>query len=441
MNKRQKKYLENFQQMIAFETISVSGDNDVKKFRQFHKLLKELFPNVFKNCLIEDFDGSLLITWKGLSSDNPCLFMNHQDVVEANGDWKYPPFSATVKDGILYGRGTLDTKGGLFAMLQAADDLISEGFVPAHDIYFESACDEETGGKGARNIAEILKERNIRFSYLIDEGGMIVDEPMKGVHGKYAMIGLAERNGVNLKFVAKSNGGHASTPGQDTPLVRLGKMMAYFDDHQVFDVKVNDIIVEMLKRLSLSMDGALAFLYKNAALFRPILKIAMPKVSPVAKAMTQTTIAFTMAKGSEQVNVLPQSAYVMGDMRVSHHQGTKSSIAAAKEVAKKFDVEVEVLSKGLESNVADFACEGFKLAEKAVEYAYGNEVKTAPYIMNQCSDARSMAIVCDNCLRFSPLSISNEQMKTIHGLNENVGVDCLDKAVDFYIYMMKDGNV
>ncbi len=433
-----EKYLNNFTQMIATETIS-SRDKDLE-FPEFQKVCKKIFPNLFKEAELELFHGSMLLKWKGKSDKKPVLFMNHHDVVEATGDWKYPPFSATVADGKVWGRGCLDTKGGLFGMFQAADDLISEGFVPENDIYFESACNEESSGKGAREIAGVLKERGIHFEYLVDEGGMIVDGPMAGVTGKYAMIGLGERGNSKIKFTAKSNGGHASTPGKNTPLVRLGKMMAYFEDHQVFDVEINDVIVEMLKALSKGVKGPLGFVYKHADFFRPLLKIAMPASSATAKAMTQTTLAFTMAQGSGQPNVLPETATLTGDMRLSHHQGFEASLKAVKEVAAKFDVEVSVIHGDVDSGLAKLDSYGFELAKKAVEYSYPGTI-CAPYIMNQGSDAKSMAIVCDNCLRFSPLSITNEQLGGIHGLNECVDIDNLEKDVMFYKFMMKDGNI
>lgn len=435
MNKRIKNYTDKLSQMIKYETIW-SEDTYKKKFKGFQELLKELFPNVFTKCDVEVFDGSLLIKWKGKSDKDPILFMNHQDVVPAEGDWKYPPFSATVEDGVMWGRGTLDTKSGLFAMLQAAEELIEKGFVPKQDIYFESACNEEIDGRGCDQISKVLLERGIRFKYTLDEGGMIVSEPIAGAKAKYAMIGCAERGRAEVRFIAKSNGGHASTPGKDTPLVRLGKMMAYIDNHNIFEVEVADTIVEMLVRLSTSMSGAKAFIFKNAKTFKPLLNKIMSSI-PTTRGMVQTTIAFTMAKGSEASNVLPQSATLIADMRTSIHEGYKHSIEAVKKVAAKYNVDVEVDIEPVESNVADYNGEGFKTAEAAIEKVYKGEVKVAPYYMNQCSDSRFISRVSDNCLRFTPFIITHEQMSSIHGLNENIDIDNLDKSVDFYKYMMK----
>ena len=142
-----EKYAAALSAMIRKETVSEVGNEDRTKFREFHALLKELFPHIFAAAKFEDMDGSFLMRWKGKdSSALPVLFMNHHDTVEANGDWNCDPFGGEIRDGKLWGRGTLDTKGGLWAMLQAADELAGEGFVPETDIYFESACNEETDG-------------------------------------------------------------------------------------------------------------------------------------------------------------------------------------------------------------------------------------------------------------------------------------------------------
>lgn len=438
MNKRTKLYASKLQSLIQYETVSNIDYVDVKKFKGFHSLLKKNFPNVFKKCKIEEFNGSLLIKWPGKKKDNPRMFMNHHDVVPAEGEWKFPPFSAEIKNGKMWGRGTLDTKGGLFSMLQAADELIESGFVPNQDIYFESACTEETTGKGCETIVNELIKRKIKFDFVLDEGGAITYEPLGGVKATYAMIGLGERGRAALKFIAKSNGGHASTPEKDTPLVRLGKMMAYMEAHNIFEVKVNDIVVEMLKRFSDNVDGGVKYLYKYANIAKPILKLAMPLISPQAKAMVQTTLAFTMASGSNASNVLPDEAYVIGDMRISHHEGFENAFRKVKEVANKFAIDVEVFDVPEESNLAMIDSHGFSLMEDAINTVFKKDnVYVAPYIMNQCSDARYMAKVCDTCLRFMPFIISKEQMESIHGIDENLDIDNLEKAVDFYKYMME----
>lgn len=169
------EYAERLSRLIQIETVSQTGQTDLDKFYRFHEALKREFPYITDACEWEEFKGSLLLRWKGTdSTKSPVLLMNHHDVVEANGSWKYPPFSGQIAEGKVWGRGSLDTKGGLWAMLQAADELISEGFVPKEDIYFESACTEEIDGSGADYFSKLLQSRGLHFRFVLDEGGMIV---------------------------------------------------------------------------------------------------------------------------------------------------------------------------------------------------------------------------------------------------------------------------
>lgn len=437
---RNQEYASRLSRMIQAETISAHGQNDLSKFYKFHDLLRAEFPSLFSVCDFEDFDGNILLRWTGKdSSILPILFMNHHDVVEASGNWTYPPFSGQIADGRVWGRGTLDTKGGLWGMLQAGDELAREGFIPPRDIYFMSTCCEETTGAGANKISEILLGRGIRFAMVLDEGGMIVDKPMSGVSGRYAMVGVGEKGYADLKFIARSSGGHASTPGKNTPLVRLGKFMAEAEKKKVFKVKMSPTVRATLASLSTGMTGPLKFILGHPKFFSPLLCRVMPSISPVAGAMLKTTLAFTMAQGSDGANVLPQEAYVVGNMRYSHHEGGSGSIESITALAKKYDIETVVLRPGFDSPLSSHESSAFKLVSEAVGASYEG-VKVAPYIMNAASDSRFMSRVCDNCLRFAPFSIDSKQLSSVHGIDENIDVETLAPAVDFYRYVMMNSE-
>lgn len=430
-------YAAKLSRLIQAETISQDHQNDKTVFYQFHNLLRDMFPTLFQVCRYEDFDGSFLLHWKGADSSAPILLMNHHDVVEAPGDWKYAPFAGTVAEGKLWGRGALDTKGGLWAMLQAAEELASKGFVPRHDTYFLSTCDEEKGGSGANRISTVLLERGLRFSMVLDEGGMILHEPISGAKGTFAMVGLGEKGCADLKFIARSSGGHASTPGKNTPLVRLGKFMAAAEKQPLFPSQISPTIHAMFACLSTSMSGPMKFILGHSRLFGPLLVKVMPAVSNAAGAMLKTTLAFTMASGSQGANVLPQEAWVIGNMRYSHHQGSRASIDAVTALADKFGLETVVLEPGFDSPLSDHHSEAFQLVERAVDTVFPG-VKTSPYVMTGASDSRYLSRVCDNCLRFTPFLIDNTQLDSIHGINENIDLSALAPAVDFYRYILTE---
>lgn len=438
MNERTSKYTKDLAQMIKKETISSFYESDKSKYKDFQNLLKELFPNLFSVVKEETFDQSLLLTWEGKDKNlEPIMFMNHQDVVEAAGEWEHEPFAGEIADEKLWGRGTLDTKGGLCCMLEAADELAKEGFVPERTIYFESSCNEETDGTGAKTIADVLKSRGVNLYMILDEGGMIMYDPIGGADGTFAMVGLGEKATIEMKFIAKSNGGHASTPPRNTPLVRLGKFMGVCDTGVIFPKEINPVIEAMFKKMAPYMSGSKSRALNNPKAYEPIIKLVMPSMSATATALLRTTIAFTMASGSEGTNVLPQEAYVVGNMRASHHQGKQGSIEAVTKLAKRFDLEVEFIDEGQESRLSDPKAEAFKNIEEAVANVFEN-VEVVPYIMTGASDCRFFSDICDNCYRFVPFLIDEQQLESIHGLNENVNISCLTPAVDFYKYLMKN---
>lgn len=432
------KYAEKLSKLIKYETISSRKEKNLEKFLGFHEILREEFPNFFKATELEVVDGSLLFKWKGTDSSlEPVMLMNHHDVVEASGKWTYEPFSGEIADGRVWGRGTLDTKGGLCMMLQAADELASEGFTPKRDTYFVSTCTEEVGGEGGNAISQMLKDRGLHFYMVLDEGGMVLYDPIGGADGVFAMIGVGEKGYLDLKFTAKSNGGHASAPGKNTPLARIAKFICEAEKAQCFQVEMSDTVAEMLSRFAPTMSGVMKTACSNVKAFKPLLQKVMPMISPSAAALLRTTLAFTQAKGSDGSNVIPQEAFVVGNMRYSHHQGRDASIKAITELAKKYDIETEILDDGGESKITDFNSEQFKFIEKAVNTVLPKYMPV-PYIMNGASDSRYFNRVCDHCLRFVPFNIDAQQYGSVHGIDENVFVDILPEAVDFYRYVIKE---
>lgn len=436
-NTRNDKYAAELAELIRAETVSETGRKNEAKFNAFHEKMFNMFPSLFASAETENFDGSLLIRWRGKSDKEPLLLMSHHDVVEAQGEWTHPPFAGEIADGRLWGRGTVDTKCSLWAMLRAADELAAEGFVPERDVYFESACNEETDGSGADAITKALSDRGIKFFMTLDEGGMMMYDPIGGADGVFAMVGVGEKGCADLKFIARSDGGHASTPGKNTPLVRLGKFMAAAERSKIFDVKLPPVVAEMLRRMAPYMKEPLRSVFKNADKLKPLLCKAMPLVSATAGAMLKTTLAFTMSGGSEGANVLPMEAYVVGNMRFSHHQGGRDSIEKITRLAKKFGVETQVLDAGFESPVSDYKSDAFKLVERAVAEVFPGAVPV-PYIMTGASDSRYFSRVCDNCIRFAPFTIDEQQLDSIHAADENIGLDTLAPAVDFYKYIIKE---
>ena len=265
---------------------------------------------------------------------------------------------------------------------------------------------------------------------------MILEEPIGGVKGTYGMVGVLEKGSGNVKFVAKSNGGHASAPTKNTPLVRLGKFMVDVEKNDPFKKIMNPTVTEMFRRITPNMNFGMKLIFSNLWLFKGLLIKLLPSISAPAGAMLKTTLAFTTAKGADGLNVLPQEAYVTGNMRFIPHQDEKESIELITKIAKKYDIEAEVMGSASSCPVVSYQSKAFHLVEEVASKVYPN-VGICPYVMTGGTDAKFYRDLTDNCLRFAPLYIDSQQYGSIHGLNENISQGALPLGVDFYKEMIK----
>ena len=428
---REQEYAEKLSRMIKCETVSDRNKPFREEFYKFHALLEELFPLVHKNLEKTEIDGNLLFYWKGKSSERPIVLMSHQDVVPAEGEWIHEAFSGDIADGKVWGRGAADTKGSLMAFFQAVEELLKDGFVPEQDVYLSSSCTEEFGGDGCPKLVAELKRRGVKPYLVCDEGGAIIEEPIGGIKGNFAMVGVFEKGQGNLKFTARSGGGHSSAPPKKSPIVRLAAFEQELEKKNYFKRKLLPEVKAMFSELAPYAGFGLRYVMGNLWLFGPLVKLALPAVSPQAAAMLRTTVAFTMQSGSDACNVLPQEASVCANMRYIPHQGKDESIEIIKGVADKYDLETEVLDAHNYTQPLDINGDAWKLIIDTIEKSFPG-LPVSPYVVTGGTDSRFYQEICSSCVRFAPVIYGPEQMKGMHGLNENIEINCLPGAVDFY---------
>jgi len=428
---RAQEHARKLSRMIQYETVSRSDDLQREKFLGFHKVLEELFPLVHEKLEKTEIEGNLLYYWKGEKHDKPIVLMSHQDVVPAEGKWEHEPFSGDIADGKVWGRGTADTKASVMAFFQACEELLAQGYTPKQDVYLASSCTEEVGGPGATMLVNELTRRGVKPYMVCDEGGAIIQNPIGGVNGNYAMVGVFEKGKADVKFTARSQGGHASAPPRNSPIARLSAFANSVEKQSPFRKKIIPEVAAMFAALAPYATFPMKLLFGNLWLFGPVLKIAMPFVSGQAAAMLQTTCAFTMQKGSDACNVLPQEANLWANMRFIPHQGMEESLRLIEERAQKYGLEMEVEECGDFTPPVDIHGAPWQQVMAAIEQTFPG-LPASPYVMTGATDCTFWQGICDNCIRFAPVIYGPEQMKGMHGLNENISVSCLPGAVDFY---------
>ena len=170
--------------LVQCRTVSFNDHSmeDDAEFEKLIALLPDLYPRVFDICSVDRLpDRGLLFRWPGKGHGDPAVLMAHYDVVPVNEEnWEKPPFEAVIEDGVMWGRGTLDTKGTFNGILSAANHLIGKGFRPENDIYFAFSGGEEVNGQGAVNIVKWFQTHEIHPALVVDEGGAVVENVFPG---------------------------------------------------------------------------------------------------------------------------------------------------------------------------------------------------------------------------------------------------------------------
>jgi len=428
------KAIRHLQQLIRCKTVSYRDKSleDDAEFEKLYALLPELFPNVHRVCeCVRPGERSLIFVWKGKSSDKPGVLMAHYDVVPVRQEeWDKPAFEALIENSELWGRGTLDTKGTFLGVLEAADNLIAEGFIPANDLYLCFAGDEEISGSGAPRNVDWLEQRGIRPEFILDEGGAVVTNVFPGCKVPCAVVGIAEKGPMDVKLTVKTKGGHASTPPAQSAIGILSKAVARVEASP-FPYTLTEPALKMFDTLARRSTFLYRVIFANLWCFSPVLNLICKKGGGELNALVRTTVAFTQARGSDASNVLPNEAWMVANLRIIPGQTPETTIQTLRQKINDDRVDVSMIYGNPPSIVSRTGDEPWQRLVDAVGANWTDAV-VSPYLMLACSDSRHYGRISDHVYRFSAMALSKEERGMIHGRNERIPLETLVRTVAFY---------
>ncbi len=432
--------VESLRQLVMCKTVSYrdAALEDEAEFERLLALLPQLFPRVHATCSLTRLpDRGLLYRFVGREAGDPAVLMAHYDVVPAEEEnWEKPPFGGVLEDGVLWGRGTLDTKVTMNAVLSSAEHLIERGFVPQHDIYFAFSGCEEISGAGAQHIVEYFREKGITPALVLDEGGAVVADVFPGVKEPCGLIGIAEKGMMDLEYAIKSNGGHASAPKPHTPVGELSAAAVAVENHP-FPRHMTKPVAEMFDTLGRHSTFLYRMIFANLWCFSPLLDVICRKSGGELNALMRTTVAFTQMQGSTAANVIPPSASMVSNIRLNPEDSVKSAEAYLRRRIKNDRISLRPLLRIEPSRISRTDVPGWHKITAAVRGTWRGAL-VAPYLMMQCSDSRHYGVISDRVYRFSAMDLTAEERRTIHGNNERIRVETVGRSVEFYVRLMKD---
>ncbi|MBT6176662.1 MAG: M20/M25/M40 family metallo-hydrolase [Deltaproteobacteria bacterium] len=430
-------------QAIKFETVStMQGPLDPKAFTAFHQYLEQTYPLVHQamsRSVVADY--SLLYRWPGKDlSRPPAMFLAHQDVVPVDEatlrDWKHPPFSGVISENSIWGRGTMDFKFGLIALFEAAEHLLQQGFVPEQTLYFGFSHDEEVLGKGAPAMVKALQDQGIKLDWLLDEGLVITHQMFPGLDKPLALVGLAEKGFLSVEIEAAHPGGHSSMPPAQTAAGIIARAVVALEDNPM-PQRLTGPVEMMIHRVGEYMPWYKKAVFQNLAITGSLVLGKLGQKSNT-NALTRTTTAVTMLKGSPQDNVLPNRAKAVINFRILPGDTVESVLVHVKETIADERVSVKPYSESRGENPSPTSCadcKAFTRIEDSIKKIYPDAM-VAPSILVGATDSRHFSTLSDKIYRFSPQEIWPEDMSGFHGINEKTGVEAFGRAVAFYMAMM-----
>lgn len=427
---------------VRFRTVSYQDREqiDYGEFKRFEAFLRATYPRVFTQLQVETVNEySLLIRWPGSEPGlAPVLFTAHMDVVPVEpgteSDWKHPPFAGVVADERIYGRGTLDDKQGVLSILEAAESLLAEGFVPPRTLVFAFGHDEEISGRdGAGKIAERLEELGLHFAWMVDEGGFLVSDypllPDKSV----AIVNVAEKGYFTLTLVASGEGGHSSMPPNVSTIGRLSAALARIESNP-FPTRLVPPVKVMLETLAPHVEQPTRFVFDNLWLTGGLVADTMSE-DPLTNSFVRTTTALTMFNAGVKENVVPQRAEAKVNFRLLPGDTPETVSRRITEIVDDPEIQISHDEWDQLPGISDYEGSGFAVIAEAVTNVFPQAV-VVPSLMIATTDTRHYIGLTDNQYRFQGMLVETSQARSIHGTNEYIEAQSYEKSIEVARQMM-----
>jgi len=442
-----EKAVERFAKSITFKTISyqIPWEFRGSEFTDFHAYLAASFPAAhaaMQREVVSDY--SLLYTWPG--SDPalaPIVLLAHMDVVPVDAGsaeaWTHPPFDGVVADGRVWGRGALDDKSSVMAILETTEALLAAGWAPKRTIYYCFGHDEELGGaNGAKVMAGLLAERGIKAWFSLDEGSGIVEGVLPGLEVPAALIATGEKGYVSLELKVMGEGGHSSQPPPQTSLGILAAAITKLEA-EPFPARLSGPLAAMFDTMGREMSLPLKAVLANQWLFKPLL-ISQLAASPTTNAALRTTTAATIMEAGTKENVLPIQSRAVVNFRILPGDTVEDVLEHTKRVVSDDRVEIAILPDSdvtPPSPLSDPASDSYQLIAQSVRNVHPH-IPVGPGMTLGGTDSKHFYGVAENCYRFQPFLFGPEGLAAIHGTDEHLYIDRYLDGIQLYAEILRN---
>ncbi|XP_008062202.1 N-fatty-acyl-amino acid synthase/hydrolase PM20D1 [Carlito syrichta] len=433
---------------IQIPTVSFSPEeSNTTALAEFGKYIRKVFPMVFSTSFIQHEvvgEYSHLFTVRGLDpSLQPYMLMAHFDVVPAHEEgWEVPPFSGLERDGFIYGRGTLDNKNSVMALLQALELLLIRKYVPRRSFFIVLGHDEEVSGtNGAQKISALLQARGIQLAFVVDEGSFVLDGFIPSLKKPFAMISVSEKGAIDLMLQVNMTPGHSSTPPKETSIGILAAAVSRLEQTPMPNMFGSGPLKMTMQQLADEFPFPTNIILNNLWLFRPLVSRLMER-NYITNALVRTTTALTMFNAGVKVNVIPPVAQATVNFRIHPSQTVQEVLELTKNIVADDRVQFHVLDAFNPLPVSSFDDQalGYQLLRQTIQSIFPEVNTVVPGICIANTDSRHFTNLTTDIYRFNPVILLPVDFKSIHGINEKISVQAFQTQVKFIFELIQNAD-
>jgi len=376
--------------------------------------------------------GNIIARLKGNGSKKPMIIMGHLDTVKVDASkWTFPPFSATLNGGYIYGRGTLDDKDNLTASMMTMV-LLKRMHVPLdRDVIFIAEAGEEAGT--AFGIQYLVNEHwsEIEAEICLAEGGLI---SRRNGEVRYALIQTAEKLPQGVRLISHGPAGHGSRPLRNNAVVHLSRAvekiamwdppMRFNDTTRYYFEKIGTVSTpEEAKRYNGLFDPAKA----------PAIREYLAENEPGHYSMLHTSISPNMISAGYQVNVIPSQAEATLDVRALPDENMPAFLDMMRKVINdpQVDVVADDRNRRPPAPPSRIDSEAFHVIEAANKKVYN--VITIPQMSTGATDMAMLRAKGVQCYGIGPMVDEEDAPKGFgaHSDQERLLEIALYKFIEF----------
>jgi acetylornithine deacetylase/succinyl-diaminopimelate desuccinylase-like protein len=368
------------------------------------------------------------------------MLLSHTDVVGVDrAKWSVDPFGGIIKDGYLYGRGTLDAKGLAVAELAVLVALKRAGVKLDRDVVFVAEGDEEEGGEAGIEFVLRRHWEKAAAAFAINEGGRVVE---KDGHVHLVEVQASEKVPVNLELIATGPAGHGSVPRQDNAVLKLAAAVAKIGAYET-PVKMNTVTRRYFERLAtIEPDAELAKWMR--ALEQPermqTAARRLSAASAVWSSMLRNSIAPTVLRAGFRSNVVPSEARATLNVRMFPGESVTELIANLTKLVN--DPQVEIVGGQASRPLAPASSldtELYGVIEKVTPAVFPGST-TLPTLSTWATDSAQLRMRNVQAYGINPFPLPESEIERIHSDDERISLTAFRRGIE-YLYAVVEGFV